>query len=302
MDFSGEVCIIYPMFVTLNHLISQTVAEVFDLYTELHGTRVSLFGPDKEMLYPDDAGRPNCRYCRMLRETLGLDARCRALDQKMMEAAREKREMISYTCHGGMHESVAPLFSGGELAGFVMIGQFRSCGAPAASPYAEQWQQQQGNDALQQEFDRSTVLSEEKIQKLLAMFSRLLEMIISSRLIHHKDYDLIAPVIEQIAQHPEQPLSLEEASAMSGRSASTVTRLFKRMTGTGFKQYQLSARLKFAAALLESSPNRPVADIAAAVGFEDPLYFSRIFRKHIGVSPSGYRDSDKRLPLISELP
>jgi len=278
---------------TLTHTISQKVAEVFDLYTELHGARVSLFGPDKRILYPDEKGRPNSAYCRMLRETLGLDSRCRELDRRMMEAALQKKEMISYTCHAGMREAVAPLVVNNELAGFVMIGQFRSQMAPDISPYADRWEKEQGNHALQEAFSDSTVFPEEKIEVLLAMLRQLLELIIRSQLIYHKDCDLIEPVIEQIRQHPERSLSLKEAVKISGRSASTVSRLFKKITGQSFKQYQTGFRLKRAAELLESMPNRPVAEIAQAVGFEDPFYFSRQFHKHAGTSPSDYRSSKK---------
>ena len=293
MDFYGNMRLIRPMLNTLTHTISQKVAEVFDIYTELHGARVSLFGSDKQILYPDEKGRPNCAYCRMLRETLGLDSRCRELDRQMMEAALQKNEMISYTCHAGMREAVAPLVVNNELAGFVMIGQFRSQAAPTVSPYAAHWEKEHGNRALQEAFSASTVFPEEKVEMLLAMLRQLLELIIGSQLIHHKDYDLIAPVIERIRQHPESSLSLKEAVQISGRSASTVSRLFKKITGQSFKQYQTGFRLERAAELLESMPNRPVAEIAQATGFEDQFYFSRQFRKHTGSSPSDYRSSKK---------
>ncbi|HNX53125.1 MAG TPA: PocR ligand-binding domain-containing protein [Pontiellaceae bacterium] len=279
------------MLATLNHTISQKVAEVFDLYTELHGARVSFFGPDKQMLYPDEKGRPNCAYCRMLRETLKLDSRCRALDRQMMDAALTKNEMISYTCHAGMREAVAPLVVNSELAGFVMIGQFRSKEAADVSPYAVRWKKEQGNDALQTAFADSTVFPEEKIEILLAMLRQVLELIIRGQLIHRNDYDLIEPVIAQIRRQPDKNITLEAAARISGRSPSTVTRMFKKVTGQSFKQYQVQFRLKRAAELLVDRPGRPVAEIAAAAGFEDPFYFSRQFHKHTGLSPSNYRNS-----------
>jgi AraC-like DNA-binding protein len=290
MDISVKMRLIYQMLATLNYTISEKVAEVFDLYTELHGARVSLFGPDKQILYPDEKGRPNCAHCRMLRETLEMDARCRAFDQTMMEAALQKKEMISYTCHSGMREAVAPLFLEGQLAGFVMIGQFRSQEAPDISPYAARWEQEQNNHALQDAFAASTVLPEEKIDVLLAMWRQLLELIIRSQLIHRKDDDLIAPVIEQIRQHPEAALGLDEAAKITGRSPSTVTRMFKKVTGRSFKQYQMDFRLQRASDLLVDHPGCPVAEVAERVGFEDPFYFSRIFHKHTGLSPSDCRN------------
>ena len=284
------------MLETMHHLISQKVSEVFDLYTTLHGVHISLFGPQGQLLYPDAEGRPNCRHCRLLRETMGMDGLCRNLDRKMMQTAAEKLEMISYTCHAGMREAVVPLIADNQLAGYVMIGQFRSQEAPEKSPYAARWNETQGDNALQQAFSNSPVFHEEKIETLLAMFRELVELIIRSRLIHHRDYDLIDPIIEQMRQHPERPVSLQEAARMGGRSPSTITRLFKKITGQSFKQYQVNFRLQRACEQMIDHPNRPIAEIAAEVGFNDPLYFSRLFHKHIGKSPSQYRRSGRAKP------
>jgi len=273
----------------LHHTISQKVPEIFNLYTQLHGVRISLFGPGGKLIYPDAKGRPDCRHCSMLRNELGLDALCRELDHRMMQAALQKQEMISYTCHAGMREATAPLLVDHELVGFVMIGQFRSEAAPATSPYSTRWKNERHDNALQREFSKTPIFPEEKISMLLAMFCHLLEFMVNSQLIHHKDYDLIAPVIEQLRQHPETALSLEEATRMAGRSPSTVSRLFKKITGLSFKQYQIWFRLQRAGSLLKTYPNRPIAEIAQAIGFDDPFYFSRLFHKHMGVSPRDYR-------------
>lgn len=277
------------MFESMHHTISQKVAEIFDLYTKLHDVRISLFGPEGRLIYPDAVGRPNCRYCSMLRETLGMDSKCRELDHEMMQAALEQGKMVIYTCHAGMMEAVAPLFVEGDLVGFVMPGQFRSSAAPKRSPYSNRWENEKGNDQLQAEFERTPMYPEEKIETLLSMFRLLMEFIISNQLIHHKDYDLIQPVIERIQEHPGKGLTLEVASQLVGRSPSTVSRLFKKVTGRSFKQYQVNYRLEVAAAQLLSKPNHSVFEIALSVGYDDALYFSRVFRKHFGCSPSKYR-------------
>lgn len=289
MDKSSGLCFFIHMLESMHHTISQKVSEIFDLYTELHDIRISLFSPDGKLIYPDAVGRPNCRHCTMLRDTLGLDSKCRDLDHEMMGAALERREMVTYTCHAGMMEAVAPLFVENELVGFVMPGQFRSKAAPVTSPYANQWETEQGNHALQLEYENTPVFPEEKIDTLLSMFRLLMEFIISNQLIHHKDYDLIQPVIECMQESPEKELSLATAARMAGRSPSSVSRLFKKVTGHSFKQYQVNHRLELAADQLQAMPNRPVADIALAVGYDDALYFSRVFRKKFNCSPSEYR-------------
>lgn len=294
MDKDGELCSFCLMLESMHHTISQKVAEIFDLYTELHDIRITLFGPEGRLIYPDAIGRPNCEHCRLLRVTLGMDSKCRELDHKMMQVAFERKDMITYTCHAGMREVTAPILVNDELAGYVMLGQFRSETAPAESPYSNDWKIAQGSDALQQAYEQTAIFPEAKIETLLSMFRHLLEFIVGGQLIHHKDYDLIQPVIDRIQEHPELELQLEEASQLVGRSASTVSRVFKKVTGRSFKQYQVNHRLALAAAQLRAKPNCPVSEIAMAVGYEDALYFSRVFRKQFNCSPSEYRSGDSK--------
>ena len=60
-------------------------------------------------------------------------------------------------------------------------------------------------------------------------------------------------------------------------------RLFQEATGLAPHQYLLNFRLNQAKRLLGEIP---VAEVAARIGFPDPLYFSRIFKRKVGVAPS----------------
>ena len=65
-------------------------------------------------------------------------------------------------------------------------------------------------------------------------------------------------------------------------------RSFKRYMGVTPMQYVTSIRINKAKELLKNT-NYSIQEISGLVGYENPLYFSRIFRKQIGCSPSGYR-------------
>jgi two-component system response regulator YesN len=73
-------------------------------------------------------------------------------------------------------------------------------------------------------------------------------------------------------------------------SSSYVCTLFKSETGITLNQYITEYRLGRAKELL-SDPRMRIADIAEAVGYSDSNYFSKIFRKSFGLSPSEFRES-----------
>ena len=65
-------------------------------------------------------------------------------------------------------------------------------------------------------------------------------------------------------------------------------RCFKQYTGTTPMRYIVSLRITNAQVLLETTDYN-VTEIGNIVGYDNPLYFSRIFKKQKGVSPSEYR-------------
>lgn len=69
-------------------------------------------------------------------------------------------------------------------------------------------------------------------------------------------------------------------------------RNFKEMTGKTPTQYIIALRIDKAKELLEASEYN-ISQISAAVGYDNPLYFSRLFSKYTGMSPKEYRKSHK---------
>ena len=71
-------------------------------------------------------------------------------------------------------------------------------------------------------------------------------------------------------------------------SVSYFLKKFKEVTTKSPMQYILAIRINNAVSLLESTDYN-VTEISTIIGYDNPLYFSRIFKKQKGVSPSDYR-------------
>ena len=83
-------------------------------------------------------------------------------------------------------------------------------------------------------------------------------------------------------------IRVEDYAASRGMSVSWFIRNFKAYTGSTPLQYLVSIRIANAQALLETT-TYTVTEIGRIVGYDNPLYFSRIFHKQNRVSPSEYR-------------
>jgi AraC family transcriptional regulator of arabinose operon len=94
---------------------------------------------------------------------------------------------------------------------------------------------------------------------------------------------------EYVKERLHLPVDVAELASLPNLSPSHYSVLFRSLTGCSPKHYVIRLRIDRSAKLLRST-DLSVKTIAAMLGYDDPLYFSRTFRQGRGVSPSAYRD------------
>ena len=94
-------------------------------------------------------------------------------------------------------------------------------------------------------------------------------------------------------------INIEAYARSKGMSVSWFIRNFKKYTGTTPMQFIVSIRMNNAQSLLERT-ECSVNEIARIVGYDNPLYFSRLFHKTKGISPSQYRNAVPKALVYTE--
>lgn len=100
--------------------------------------------------------------------------------------------------------------------------------------------------------------------------------------------NMIDVAMQYIQTHYEDNLTLEKVAAAIYLNKVYFSQLFKQKTGIGFKDYVIELRMTKAKELLKE-PQLRVADVAELVGYQDMRYFTQVFRKTIGTTPTEYR-------------
>jgi len=100
--------------------------------------------------------------------------------------------------------------------------------------------------------------------------------------------DCVDSAIHFMQEHINDNISLNDLSRQYNYSISRFSNLFKQKTGYAPIDYFLQMKMQKACQQLDFS-NRSIKDIAFGLGFDDPYYFSKRFRKNIGMSPRKYR-------------
>ena len=100
-------------------------------------------------------------------------------------------------------------------------------------------------------------------------------------------------VVQQIMKYMEEnyqeKISLEQIAANMYLSSFYIAKIFKSETGDTPINYLIRLRMEKAKEILEISPEEPIKEVAAAVGYSDAYHFSKLFKKHYGISPLYYK-------------
>ena len=91
-----------------------------------------------------------------------------------------------------------------------------------------------------------------------------------------------------VHDHLSRPITLEELAGLVHLSPTHFARVFKQQFGVSPIYYVIQTRLAQACALLVET-DLSVKQVSVTVGYSDPYYFSRLFKKMIGQNPTSYR-------------
>jgi len=100
---------------------------------------------------------------------------------------------------------------------------------------------------------------------------------------------LVHVVCELVRQRPELPLSVKELAAAARLTPNHFTTLFRAHAGCSFVEYLTQQRIARAKKLLQN-PTLSISEVAQQVGYDDPGYFTRLFRQKTRLSPRQWRN------------
>lgn len=100
----------------------------------------------------------------------------------------------------------------------------------------------------------------------------------------------IASVLRYIHQNYQDPgICVKSLAAQVYLTSTYLSALFKKETGETISDYLVNVRVEQSKKLL-LDPGLKLIEVSQKVGYLDPNYFSKVFRKHVGLSPSVYRE------------
>lgn len=127
-----------------------------------------------------------------------------------------------------------------------------------------------------------------------AIFGEILSLLLRRKFEDDFNYDnirKIEKVISYMTDHFTNQLTLQDLSNKADISPSYFESIFKSVTGKSPIGYLNDMRISKSKDLLNDG--HTISDVASLVGYNDIFYFSRCFKKHVGISPSQYKSIGK---------
>ncbi len=140
------------------------------------------------------------------------------------------------------------------------------------------------NDAFGNSFIHAVRMTGE----LYRMLALIVEHASHTSPITPDDSEQVRRAIDFIDSHYSYPISVEDIASYVGVSRSTLFRQFRRFLDLSPKEYLDQYRIRRAAYLLKHT-DLTVNSVSVSVGYDNGLYFSKVFKKATGMSPSRYR-------------
>ncbi|MDB5121815.1 MAG: transcriptional regulator, AraC family [Sphingobacteriales bacterium] len=106
--------------------------------------------------------------------------------------------------------------------------------------------------------------------------------------------DIVTETIINMKSNLGKKLTVEDMAGMHSLSSSHFSNLFRKNTGMSPIDYFIHLKMQRACQLLYTN-NSKIKDIAMKLGYDDPYYFSRIFKKYMGTSPEQYKLLSKKM-------
>lgn len=264
--------------------------ELITVLKELHnisGFRISIYDTNMHEIaaYP----RKLSSFCSLIQQNEEVRKRCIQNDATAFEIVKDKQDIYIYHCKFGLYEAVAPLYHFGVLSGYLMMGQTIDTKEDSkTNVFAEASKYSKDKEYLKQEIDRIPSRSREQILSCISIMNICGEYISLSNRLNLTDKNLAHEVKKYINKNFATKITLESLSNRFFYSKTTLMNTFKDSFGMSINQYLQETRLNHALELLEHS-DYSIHFISEKCGFVDQNYFSKVFSKKYGVTPSSYQ-------------
>lgn len=172
-----------------------------------------------------------------------------------------------------------------------MIGQFRNTDIIAPHIIRACSEKNVEINILTKVFLRIPQYTEKQTQNILNLFKILVKYIVSQQMIARKGNMLVNTIIHFMEEHINEQITLSYVATSVRKSNSYISHLFKKNFDKSFSTMFIEMKLNKADEFFRIRPDLTISEVAYKLGYNNPLYFSRLYKKYRKISPKEFKFS-----------
>lgn len=230
-------------------------------------------------------------FCEMVNRRPDIHKKCSQNVKELCERCRSEKKLVTFTCHAGLTEAVAPLYEGNITIGYIMFGQITDI--KSKTDFAQKARYACRSYGLsEEEFNEKIKLvpykNKDQIEAVSEIVNALTSYIYMMRIVSMKKEETLASIVDYIENNLSSDLSVSAICEKFSLSKTVLYELTSSAMPGGIAKYIRDKRIE-TAKLLISKTDRSIEEISGLVGFLDSNYFRRIFKRTSGMSANAYR-------------
>lgn len=230
-------------------------------------------------------------FCDLICDSPEGHARCVACDRRAVTFLKERNEPSRYRCHVGLIDIAVPITEEGQPILFILLGQILD-----DTPVEEQWKKTSAlcgwhrqPVALEEAFEKLPRLSTGQIHACIEIIYACVSEVRLQALLQERKQTESERLLSFIEANYATELSLDRIAKALSMSKSKLCSLAGDIEPRETLMNLITGRRIKAAMQLLKSPDAVIREVAEAVGIPDYNYFTKVFKKRTGMTPSEYR-------------
>lgn len=227
------------------------------------------------------------KYCKCIRETTKGKKACRMSDLKLLEKCKSTRKLQMHICHAGLADMAVPIIYDSEIIGYIVFGQLR-LDSDFSKLEAYISSMQLDKKEMKKHYNKINFYDSDKIRSISSIASMLVKYILLENMLKPNTNENIKKVTEFINDNLENELSVKLISKSVNISKSVLYKKFHTYFNCTISEYINVRRVEKSVEYLTKT-DLSMEDISQKVGFASSSYYSKIFKKIMGMSPLKYK-------------
>jgi len=234
---------------------------------------------------------PHSKFCKLINSYPVWHEKCLNCDAAAVCVVKETKDIYTYRCYAGIYETVVPIIENGEVVAHVFFGQLLD-----DSPLEEQWQATRESvlafpefNELEKAFYQLKQLSREDMRSLADLLTACTSYILLQEMVKTVSLSDVQKIDLYLEKNYMRNIPLDTMSKELGICKTKLCQLAASIAPGETINHMIAKKRIRQAKLLLRNTEKSISEIAEAVGISNYNYFSRIFKKHTGISPSEYR-------------